>query len=856
MVRRLPKYKNNIGKKERNNNTSDYKFSSVFGVQKAAGSAKRKHFNNTIDYNAISSKFNGQEAAPQDLEYNYSKFDIEAFEAENDLSNEKYTKVFLDFVKLHSGDKVLDIPQCIGNFIVDKIPAGSLKGKPFETINFPSTLKIILENACFMMPKLSKIVIPEGVLVIEKAAFSNCPKLQEVYLPESLEYIGNYAFDECDQLSYVKMPLKVSTIRAYAFSDTAIESIVVPEVEYLGNSCFFNCKRLKEVSFAGPVECIGNCSFQACSQLTRIALPEGLKTIYRMAFANCTSLKMVELPSTLQEINKHISFLGMFGIKEHEENNSAQYNSFGNCPSIVAVTMQSKDIYNKEFCKGEEKFVFPTMPIFMNFDGSQTGRERYELLKSKISQASLSEKEQIEHYIYYGSKEKSLGYIGNAIRLYLDALSLKANNGVAQYNIAKALYLSGNIEAAMKGLLFAINNVGREKNKTVYGLFNKFYNQDTEPVFIDWLRDPLHSSYVIDAVDWTEGIERIKTELLANQTQVLEQNGVSLEAAERAFESNVEHYKITNTLGYYDDESKTLSLQAVDELLYPNESLNRDNDEASSLKIGSAKVQNNKSISKDKVVKIFGDNSIAIEHYSDNSFKIEYEPESIDKNPELFVKKLIEALFADSVKDMSIDDALNLCDKVKPCEQGIEKGFADLMRDYDEKYIKKAQENYKELLTEYNSKESSYSSMEKRSRLTDLGVAAKRAGYYQEAIRHYMDTIDIDPNVGNPYYAIGKLMYLSKKYDEAVKSYTLAYIDNCSQNINDIYRHCGFAYIAGLSHYAKKYKTELEQYKRSISGLGIVSDINSELHDACEVVGKAVLGTIKTEYERAITESL
>ena len=60
-----------------------------------------------------------------------------------------------------------------------------------------------IEHGAFAQTKLQKIVIPEGVTLIEANAFAQNSELSEITLPDSLRYIGAYAFN---QTAYVQDP--------------------------------------------------------------------------------------------------------------------------------------------------------------------------------------------------------------------------------------------------------------------------------------------------------------------------------------------------------------------------------------------------------------------------------------------------------------------------------------------------------------------------------------------------------------------------------------------------------------------------------------------------------------------------
>lgn len=59
-----------------------------------------------------------------------------------------------------------------------------------ESFQFPSTVKVIGENAFTRNKKIKELVIPEGVTTINQDAFSCNQALEDIYLPSTLQKIG------------------------------------------------------------------------------------------------------------------------------------------------------------------------------------------------------------------------------------------------------------------------------------------------------------------------------------------------------------------------------------------------------------------------------------------------------------------------------------------------------------------------------------------------------------------------------------------------------------------------------------------------------------------------------------------
>ena len=59
------------------------------------------------------------------------------------------------------------------------------------------------------MSHVSSVTLPEGVVLIQDAAFYKCSGLKEINFPQSLQYIGRRAFCQCVQLPSIDLPQKV-----------------------------------------------------------------------------------------------------------------------------------------------------------------------------------------------------------------------------------------------------------------------------------------------------------------------------------------------------------------------------------------------------------------------------------------------------------------------------------------------------------------------------------------------------------------------------------------------------------------------------------------------------------------------
>ena len=66
-------------------------------------------------------------------------------------------------------------------------------------------------------PSLTKVVIPEGILVIGSRAFQNCPALTQIVFPQSIQRLDTHAFHGCCSLKQLLLPDHLARIHTLAF---------------------------------------------------------------------------------------------------------------------------------------------------------------------------------------------------------------------------------------------------------------------------------------------------------------------------------------------------------------------------------------------------------------------------------------------------------------------------------------------------------------------------------------------------------------------------------------------------------------------------------------------------------------
>ena len=103
----------------------------------------------------------------------------------------------------------------------------------------------------------------------------------------------------------------VRRITNRCFKNAQIESLVVSEnVEYIYDSAFLNCEKLKSVVTKSKNLVIGIWAFKNCSSLTNLTLGEGVVEIGACAFEECFSLTDIHIPSSVKKFGSQ-AFCGL-----------------------------------------------------------------------------------------------------------------------------------------------------------------------------------------------------------------------------------------------------------------------------------------------------------------------------------------------------------------------------------------------------------------------------------------------------------------------------------------------------------------------------------------------------------------
>ena len=144
------------------------------------------------------------------------------------------------------------------------------------------------------------VVMEPGVTSIGEEAFRDCSNLASVTIPEGVTSIGWGAFGCCNSLTSVTIPESVTSIGGWAFQLCSnLRSVEIKGAASIGDSAFYYCERLADVTFSGNVTSISDRAFSDCRRLTNVVLPESVTDIGAEAFYYCERLTSVAMPGVV-----------------------------------------------------------------------------------------------------------------------------------------------------------------------------------------------------------------------------------------------------------------------------------------------------------------------------------------------------------------------------------------------------------------------------------------------------------------------------------------------------------------------------------------------------------------------------
>ena len=200
--------------------------------------------------------------------------------------------------------------------------------------------------------------IPEeinGMPVVGIRLLDNADRHFAIQEENGVKYCGNWVLGVAYNLRekvYLKEGTRGIAYRAFAelhdrsAKDITIHAMVMPDsVEYIGESAFYDCYNLTEITLSKNLKFIGEMAFNFCNSLENITLPNSLTIISAGAFSDCP-LTSITLPDSLTFIGDGAFYnCSLTSVTLPKGITQVYSNTFFNCPlSTVYIPINVKSI--------------------------------------------------------------------------------------------------------------------------------------------------------------------------------------------------------------------------------------------------------------------------------------------------------------------------------------------------------------------------------------------------------------------------------------------------------------------------------------------------------------------------------
>ena len=217
-------------------------------------------------------------------------------------------EVTIDGIRYSVGSKsvtLLDGCQASGEVVIPEMIDTKIGDTEY---NIPEKLPVteICGGAFENNTRITKVVIPSTVSVLEEKTFENCTSLKEAVIPEGVKTIGSRLFAGCTSLENVSIDKSITDIGAYILEDTAAEEEFYDGKDAIViNGTVVEIRNQQVVRIPEGAVRIApyiTSNWYDETKIITLVIPEGVEYIGESAFGFCGYLEQVFFPSTLKAI--------------------------------------------------------------------------------------------------------------------------------------------------------------------------------------------------------------------------------------------------------------------------------------------------------------------------------------------------------------------------------------------------------------------------------------------------------------------------------------------------------------------------------------------------------------------------
>ena len=199
---------------------------------------------------------------------------------------------------------------------------------------------------------LNELIIPKGTNTLINHNFENY-MMSTVNIPTSISTIGNSCFIECKNLREIDIPPSVISIgdNCFAYCGKLSTVNIPPSVTKIGNNCFSNCSSLTSIGIPPSITKIGSNCFSNCSKLVFINIPTSIISIGASCFEGCDRLSSIVLPSSIESIGSDcFRYCNLLSINLPTNISSIGESCFEGCENLREIIISPSVINIPDYC--------------------------------------------------------------------------------------------------------------------------------------------------------------------------------------------------------------------------------------------------------------------------------------------------------------------------------------------------------------------------------------------------------------------------------------------------------------------------------------------------------------------------
>lgn len=226
---------------------------------------------------------------------------------------------------------------------VESITGGFISDFREGTTLYYNAISLDTDRNLFNWQNIDNVVIGNKVRMLPAIFMSQNETIKNITIPASVEKIGNSAFYKCTALEQITFLGEECVLGNSTFAECSnLKSISLPaKSTEIPTECFYNCTSLTSIDIPHEVNTIGSSAFEGCRSLKSLELPKGINQIPSYAFMDCSSLESLTIPENIRAL-LYWSFKGCSSLKSLVlETGTQLYSAFVDCVSLSSITCKS-----------------------------------------------------------------------------------------------------------------------------------------------------------------------------------------------------------------------------------------------------------------------------------------------------------------------------------------------------------------------------------------------------------------------------------------------------------------------------------------------------------------------------------